>query len=184
MNEEKEIKILISENEYNRLNNLFHWSKDYVQVNHYYGSDTDVVSKTNTYRVREKNSKLKLQVKIPELYDNSLHIKKEYEKDIDSIPTVLTKEILSKVTNTNIPEDKRYLGKLVTRRKECHEFDNVEVCLDKNEYLNKTDFELEIEFKKEYPQTVLTILNDCGIMTDASVEGKYSRYMRYLRNGE
>ncbi|MBO4864021.1 MAG: CYTH domain-containing protein [Eubacterium sp.] len=180
MNEEKEIKILLNKEEYEKVNDLFEWSKDYIQITHYYGSDINIKSKNNTYRVREKNGKIKIQVKIPKSYDGSLHVKMEYEREISDIPEVLTKEELSNITGISILEDKMYIGKLVTRRKECIKYENVEICLDKNEYLNKTDYEIEIEFKGGYPWSIISILENNGIVTSSVVEGKNSRYLREL----
>ena len=180
MNEEKEIKILLTKDEYQKLDGIFDWSKDYIQTNHYYGSEEDIISKTNTYRVREKNGKIKIQVKMPISYDGSLHIKKEYEKDINSVPGVLSKEELSEITGHDFNNDKEYIGKLETRRKECLKYDNVEICLDKNDYLGKTDYEIEVEFKGAYPTEIISVLETNGLNTTASVEGKNSRYMKAL----
>ena len=180
MNEEKEIKILLTKDEYQKLDGIFDWSKDYIQTNHYYGGEEDIISKTNTYRVRDKNGKIKIQIKMPVSYDGSLHIKKEYEKEINSVPEVLSKEELSEITGKDFKDDKEYIGKLETRRKECLKYDNVEICLDKNNYLGKIDYEIEIEFKGEYPKDVISILEKNGVRADASVLGKYSRYMRTL----
>ncbi|MBO6166692.1 MAG: CYTH domain-containing protein [Eubacterium sp.] len=182
MNKEKEIKVLLSKDEYNRLDVLFCWSKDYYQINHYYGNESLFDSDLNTYRVREKNGKIKIQVKIPEKKEGSLHIKKEYEKEINSVPEIIKKEELTEITGIPFDEDKEYIGKLTTHRKECLDYENVEICLDKNEYLNKTDYEIEIEFKGEYPEEITSILERNGIKTSETVDGKNTRYMKeFLR---
>ena len=69
---------------------------------------------------------------------------------------------------------------MVTKRKECLKYENVEICLDKNEYLNKTDYEIEIEYKGEYPWPIISILESNEIVISSEVEGKNSRYLREL----
>lgn len=64
--EEKEIKILLSKEEYNRVAALFRWDKEFTQTNYYYGNNETVDSDNTTIRVREKEGKFFLQVKIPE----------------------------------------------------------------------------------------------------------------------
>ena len=82
MNEEKEIKILLTESEYNLLDRYFKWTMNITQTNHYFGSENDIRKKGDTYRIREKKGKYYLQVKVPQLYEGSLHVKKEYEKEV------------------------------------------------------------------------------------------------------
>lgn len=177
---EIEIKILLTMDEYELLDGIFCWNEDYYQVNHHYGAESIIASDLNTYRVREKNGKIKIQVKIPELKEGSLHIKKEFEKEIEAVPSVIRKEELSELTGKSFDEDKEYIGKLTTHRKECLDYSDVEICLDKNEYLNKTDYEIEIEFKGDYPEAIISILEKNGIKTDLVVEGKNTRYMKEL----
>ena len=180
MNTEKEVKVLLNVDEYERLSRLFEWSNDYIQVNHYYGNTDRESINENTYRVREKNGGIKLQVKIPIIYDGSLHIKQEYEREINYVPRVLKTKDLSELTGGFISEDKEYIGRLVTRRKECFQFEDVEICLDRNRYLGKTDYEIEVEYKGHYPTEIISILEKNGINTEVYVEGKYSRYMKTL----
>ena len=63
MNEEKEIKILLTESEYNLLDRYFKWTMNITQTNHYFGSENDIRKKGDTYRIREKKGKYYLQVK-------------------------------------------------------------------------------------------------------------------------
>lgn len=70
------------------------------------------------------------------------------------------------------------MGKLVTERKVCTEYQNVEICLDRNEYLDYVDYELEIEFTGVYPKEVVEKFHQYGIKTDEDICGKYSRYLQ------
>lgn len=177
---EKEIKISLSLDEYNKVDKLFAWTKEYYQVNHYYGNEIDILSHSNTYRVREKNGIIKMQVKIPEKRQGSLRIKKEYEIEIKRVPQKIQKEELTNLTGLYFEEDKYYIGKLLTYRKECLAFKNVEICIDMNEYLNKIDYGLEVEYKNEYPDYIIEFLEENGIKLSEKVEGKSTRYMREL----
>ena len=180
MNREKEIKVLISLDEYNRIDKMFDWSKVYSQINHYYGNRYDLSSEVNTYRVREKNGKIRIQIKIPERNEGALHIKREYEKEIDFVPDRITKEELTEITGLIFDEDKVYIGKLSTQRKEYNGFENIELCLDKNEYLDKVDYEIEIEFRGGYPEEIISLLKKNGIEIRDIVDGKNTRYVKEL----
>lgn len=47
MNEEKEIKILLTESEYNLLDRYFKWTMNITQTNHYFGSENDIRKKAS-----------------------------------------------------------------------------------------------------------------------------------------
>lgn len=68
-------------------------------------------------------------------------------------------------------------GSLYTQRKLCTDFDHVEICLDKSEYLGLTDYELELEYTADYPEKPLEILKNAGITQGEAVIGKYARFM-------
>ena len=68
-------------------------------------------------------------------------------------------------------------GSLHTQRKLCTDFDHVEICLDKSEYLGLTDYELELEYTADYPEKPLEILKNAGITQGQAVIGKYARFM-------
>lgn len=68
-------------------------------------------------------------------------------------------------------------GSLHTQRKLCTDFDHVEICLDKSEYLGLTDYELELEYTADYPEKPLEILKNAGITQGEAVIGKYARFM-------
>lgn len=63
MIEEKEIKILLSKEEYNRVAELFRWDKEFIQTNYYYGNNETVDSDNTTIRIREKEGKFFCKLK-------------------------------------------------------------------------------------------------------------------------
>ena len=79
---EKEIKILLSKEQYEKIEKVFSWKKKFTQINFYYG-DLEKIDENGelTVRVRQNGDNYKLQIKKPVVYDEALHIKEEYERD-------------------------------------------------------------------------------------------------------
>lgn len=173
---EKEIKAIISKDEYERIKHLFHWDKQINQVNYYYGNSIESTSMEITIRVRKIENNIYLQVKIPIEYNKALHIKKEFEEKIDFVPNYITKEQLYNLTG-QVDYDVKLIGKLSTERY-IHSQNNIEICLDKNNYFNKEDYEIEIEYKDEYPQNCIDILKKNNIDFNIHTDGKCIRFMK------
>lgn len=180
--EEKEIKILLSKEEYNRVAALFRWDKEFTQTNYYYGNNETVDSDNTTIRVREKEGKFFLQVKIPEQKKGSLHIKKEYEEQVSNIPGYISRLELERLTGQIFNKDVILLGKLITIRRESQLSNDILICLDKNGYLNNTDYEIEMEFNKEYPHEIINMLEKLGIKTNKEIMGKFSRFIKKYKS--
>ena len=70
---EKEIKILLTNEQYNKIERMFRWEKTYNQINFYYG-DLDKVEENGelTVRVRQKEDGYKLQIKKPIEYQGRI----------------------------------------------------------------------------------------------------------------
>ncbi len=146
---EKEIKVLLSQSEFCRLLESFEWEEPFQQINYYYGSK-DYIDDSVTVRIRECMG-YKLQVKIPHNSFESLHVKQEFEESVDGVCCVITKQHLETLTNCKFTVDKILHGKLVTTRRIFRKYPGLELAMDINQYLDKTDYELEIEFQEEYP---------------------------------
>lgn len=178
MIEEKEIKILLNEEEYNKILNFFVWNKEYTQNNYYYGNLKETSAKSaNTIRIREKKGKIFLQVKIRKVERGSLHIQEEYERELEDIPSVVSKLELKELTEYDFPSDVYLLGVLSTTRRECCLFPDIIICLDKNNYFEMEDYEVEIEFTQYYPSQVIGVLKEIGIITNRKARGKYTRFL-------
>ena len=107
---------------------------------------------------------------------------KEYEKIISTINNSIEVHTLTEMTGEkfNLECSKVInLGYLTTTRLICN-IKNCEIALDKNEYLNKVDYELEIEFDKDN-QSALKILEYLGIKTQDSTLGKNKRFVQELK---
>ena len=168
-NIEREIKISLTQEQYKTAEKLFQWNKIIEQTNFYYipQQDTGMTS----IRVRQIGEKYFLQLKAPISENGALHVKKEYEQQLDSLPETLTAQELSQLVGRDFPAAD-LAGSLHTRRKLCTDFDHVEICLDKSEYLGLTDYELELEYTADYPEKPLEILKNAGITQGEAVIGK------------
>lgn len=147
---EKEYKTMLNYEKYIRLLEVFHFEEALVQVNLYYISKQD---DNNTVRVRCKSGRIFLQVKIDCSIEKGIHINREYEKEIEIIPYIITKEELNNLCGVDFFEDRYLLDILVTERRNYICEDNI-ISLDRNSYLGITDYELEIEYKNKIVEKI------------------------------
>ncbi len=177
---EKEIKVILTKNQYDKIKALFIWDEQISQINRYYvNSDTDSGKKL-TIRVREENSRYWLQIKRPKSEENSLHISEEYQKELNSAPELLPSETLTELTGFHIP-DSHLIGALSTERAVCRSYPNLEICLDKVFYYDVTEYELELEYTDDFPDEAIKMLSENGISFSERVNGKYYRFLRYAK---
>ena len=180
MNIEKEIKLLLEKDEYEKLSAYFDWDSQIPQTNHYYRCTGK--AHYSSVRVRQIGDRFFLQVKMPVSEDGTLFIKKEYEKELENVPPALSAAQLKELTGADLG-DAVLMGKLFTLRKTAH-IGSCEVCLDKSEYLGITDHELELEYTGEYPQEIVDKIRALGIDTERRPSGKYARFIdRYVKSG-
>lgn len=108
-----------------------------------------------------------------------------YEKIISTINNSIEVHTLAEMMgeNFNLECSKVInLGYLTTTRLLCN-MKNCEIALDKNEYLNKVDYELEIEFDYDN-KSALEILKYLGIRPQDSILGKNKRFIQELKRHE
>ena len=100
-NIEREIKISLTQEQYKTAEKLFQWGKIIEQTNFYYipQQDTGMTS----IRVRQIGEKYFLQLKAPISENGALHVKKEYEQQLDSLPEKLTAQELSQLVGRDFP---------------------------------------------------------------------------------
>lgn len=175
---EKEIKVILNCDEYKKVLNEFCFQLPIIQTNYYYESEGK--AKDITIRIREKNNKYMLQIKIPRQKEKSLHIKEEYEEAIEGVQKIIDKEKIEMLCGSKFTNDAIYIGKLVTERSLCTVYNNIEMALDVNDYLGISDYELEIEYKDKYPTEIVEKLEKLGIKVDECVEGKNTRFNNRL----
>lgn len=112
--------------------------------------------------------------------NSSLHISEEYEKEIDGVPDFLPSKTLTDLTGFYIP-DSRLIGSLFTERRLCTAYPDLEICLDKVEYYDVTEYELELEYTGDYPEESVELLKGKGIEFEKKVYGKYYRFLSYAK---
>ena len=176
---ETELKCMLDEGVYKQLETMFVWDSVTDQENHYYSDPSGALKKNGiTLRVRTKNGKHVIQVKAHKNADSPLQIAEESEYMTDTVPESFTHEEVMKMTGLDVPASR--LGSLTTRRHSLMYCDGVEICLDKNDYLDKTDFEIEIEYTKEIPAGLMADLSSAGVEFKNAAVGKCSRFMQRL----
>lgn len=129
---EKEYKMLISEQQYQALLDATN-AKPVKQVNYYYYSNVPGMAMRT--RVREGVVLFTLKVKKEDYND-------EYEFEIsdNSLNDPKVQDLLKRFNITNYS----YMASNTTYRATV-ELEKGELCIDKNEYLGKTDYEIEYE---------------------------------------
>lgn len=156
---EREKKVLLTEQEYNCLFAvLSRLGKTITQINRYF----DTVDLQNhmcgiTYRVREKDGVYTATVK--QHCFGSCDCSQEQSFSVDD-PYDISPFQMDRLI---------YQGMLVTERTKWSSEDGVQICLDKNMYLETTDYELEIEYENEemakmWMQRIAAIMAADGVL--------------------
>jgi uncharacterized protein YjbK len=171
-NIEKEYKILLSKEQYDLIDKYYNWDNIITQVNYYY--DTHVLSfaKNNTtIRVRMIDNKYKLQIKSPNsVIKENFFVMTEQEQEIKAKPETL-----------QIDGQELYnVGTLTTLRKtKTIDKRNIIICLDKSDYCNIVEYELEIEFE-ENTYRISEILSAFNLQIQRTNRGKRERLFKTL----
>lgn len=141
---ENEFKIMLTEKQYEELLVSYDF-KTIAQTNHYFDTeDLQMSARHITVRVRELDGKFFLQMKLPTEVNFS---RVELSRELENLPEMLSGEELTSLSGMECPSVKR-IGTLKTIRS-IWKFNGGELDLDRSEYFDKTDHELEIEFTDE-----------------------------------
>lgn len=179
---EKELKSLLTFDQYQELKSKLNWNCIYSQTNFYYDTDDQYCLYHGiTIRIRKKKDSFFLQVKIPVSTEGGLHIKQEYEKQIHAIPKTISANELTTLIGMPIPTVKQ-IGSLITERAEYSVADTL-VCLDRNEYMGKEDFEIEIEYESQPDYGILALTNELGVDFRKKSLGKFTRFNLIASSG-
>lgn len=177
---EKELKMMLSKEEYQLLMDKINWDYKINQKNYYYFDENSInLEEKTTIRIREIDNQFKLQLKLPIKKEGAIHIKKEIEKDIEDIPKELSKEFLTELSGQEIGTAK-LIGVLSTERFIYKWNDKIEFCLDKNNYLNIQDYELEVEYEDELSEDIFGFLDLMELNYRESTIGKCTRFVKKL----
>lgn len=135
---EIEKKIILENEEYCFLKKTFFTGRPIVQTNYYYDSDSFEMNKLGiTCRIRETDDDCVATVK-----EHHMHWEEYSVENSIGIANVSDDDIFRKM-------GLKKQGRLITIRYYYKPYDDIVFCLDQNIYLGVTDYELEVEFKKE-----------------------------------
>lgn len=174
--QETEIKAIIDKETFERVAEYFKWESVKEQTNSYYTDSSSTLKKNGiTFRIRTVNDVNKIQIKKHQKTDSALQISEESEFEIDNIPEKFTAKEVFELTG--IEKEVFLLGSLTTLRHSLFYCDGVEICLDKSDYLDVTDYEIEVEYTNEIPPQLKEKLLELGVSFEKKASGKCSRFM-------
>ncbi len=178
---ETELKAMLSAEQYNLLKDSFMWDSIVSQTNHYYTDKTGELKRNGiTFRIRTIENKSVIQVKKHTNSNSPLQICEESEFPVSNIPKSFSVENIKNMTGIEVSTS--YIGDLTTLRNSHIFCDGVEICLDKNDYLDCTDYEIEIEYTSPIPDELFDKLKEAGVIFNQPSKGKFSRFMTRLIN--
>jgi len=144
---EKEYKILVSKEQFERLLQHYPQAVFHKQVNTYYDTEDMMIRKKyGAMRIREIDSTFIFTLK-----ERCDHGVKEHECIVadNSLTALQTEEIKSLLQNLHIQQPIVEIAQLTTYRAVIP-LTNAELCFDYSEYNNTCDYEIEYEYIKPH----------------------------------
>lgn len=179
---EQEYKKMLSKEQYDSIESYFDFTYERIQINHYYDSPNfDMIKNGFTVRVREIiGEHLFLQIKkSADSKINGVKVRNEFEREIFDLPKEISISNVEKLINEKFKigfSKLENIGSLITKRK-ILKIQNCEISLDKNDYLGKIDYELEIEFNGSHFEA-FQILKELGLEDEETAMGKNKRFLK------
>ena len=135
---EKEYKMLVNKEQFDKLCSLYENLNFITQTNTYYDTvNGDIQKKKGAMRIRERNGRFLFTLKMrQENLENSIH-------------ALQSEEIVQLLHEYQIEAAIIPLTTLVTKRAVV-ETENAELCFDISTYGNHTDYEIEYEYKQPH----------------------------------
>lgn len=183
---EKEYKVILNVNQYDKLLEKISFTKFINQTNYYFDTCNFELAKLGyTVRIRKYNDgRLILQVKKKlKEKEEGVTVKREFETSVYSVPETIAVSEIELIIGERLNLETHYikkLGHMVTSRGVAY-LDNCELALDKNYYLGFTDYELEIEFENNESEA-LRLIQKYGLNNISFDCGKYRRFLRRIKN--
>ncbi|WP_072901616.1 CYTH domain-containing protein [Hathewaya proteolytica] len=177
---EKEYKIILNSKEYEKIKKTYIWDEKYIQENYYYDTkNLDLYKLGITFRIRKKNLKYTVQIKLNNKTNECIYkTKEEYEHDINYIPLCVNSEQYNEI-NEYVHGKLYLIEKLVTKRRMKQLSECSAIFLDKSFYLERHDYELEFEFDNN-DEECLNEIQKLGLSFKLKVspDGKYKRFIK------
>jgi uncharacterized protein YjbK len=147
-NIERELKLLIDEEVYNKLLHSYDFQNPITQTNTYFDTkNQDVKKQHNAVRIRMIQDKKIFTLKIRK--DEYTHYEFEKEINTENIDDINDTEILNWFDQYQIPKNLDPTVSFTTLRY-VYKFEHGELCLDKTDYKNHTDYEIEYEYTSDH----------------------------------
>lgn len=177
---ERELKCLISKEQYDQIIKSYDFSKSWIQINTYYDTTSKQVKKQNAaVRIRTIDSKKIFTLKIRK--DKLTHF--EYEKEIstDKIDNINDPEVLSWLQKLNLSEPLKKTVVIQTERR-IYRTEEAELCADYNIFNDIHDYEIEYEYLKEHDgiKTFNEILHPFHMKYEKNCPSKIARAFDYI----
>lgn len=182
---EREVKILLTQQQYEQIRGRFQWTAAVEQVNHYYlDREGQLRAEKVNLRVRQIGNRYWLQVKtLVKNVKGGPSVHQETETDIDGAPDFFDSRTVKALTGVET-QGARRVGALTTLRHTLSVEPEIELCLDKSDYLGVTDYELEIEYTGDRLEAVLALVEQLGLTAGEKPQGKLSRFYARWRGLE
>lgn len=171
---ELELKYMISRNAYMKiLSGYMVWARIVPQVNYYYDTPTLNMNKAGiTCRIRERCGRFTATIKT--------HFAKHCGESTERTVSAVSRSDISLFSQLGVS----YRGSLITERAVRCPSSGLIIMLDRNTYLGKTDFELEIEYsagrKCEAERLANKLICDTGEIPSASKLSKSERFFQRM----
>ena len=179
---ETELKCLISKEVYEKIKASYEWDSEKLQENHYYTDQNGVLSANRTvFRIRLKDGAYKIQIKKHKNENSPLQICEETEFEYTGAPETISAEEGLKYTGLDMGELVK-IGYNSTIRCSLMWNESTEICLDKTDYFDVTDYEIEVEYSEERPDALISELKSAGVTFSEPSVGKYTRFVRRLNS--
>lgn len=173
-NIEKEFKILVSKEQFEKLYNEYEPLEFVKQVNQYYDSEHhDIENKKGAMRIRTKNDKHIFTLK---LYEKNDLLEYECEVKENSLDALNDSDILKLLNSYDIHGPFMKTACLTTNRA-MYIDEDAELCFDENFYNGTIDYEIEYEFKQEHDgyDKFNRILSKINIQYEKNCQSKIAR---------
>lgn len=173
---ETEIKSIIDEETYKRAVKAFKWDSVKEQINYYYTDRKGILRENRIMvRIRVVDNIAKIQVKLHKNDNSPLQICEENEYETEGVPDILDAEKAREITGMEVGELYKMGSAATVRNLKRH--NGSELCLDKTTYFDKTDYEVEMEYRDKMSADLLMKLNSLGIAFNKKCVGKFSRFL-------
>lgn len=181
-NTERELKIMLTEEQYNQIKKDIEFDCCFEQTNTYYDTpDHKLSAQRGAFRIRKLEDHSVITLKLP--LDEITKQEYEYPTEANTPEDLTTEELqlLQEKAGVSLPLEK--IAGFTTLR--CtKELPNAELCLDKTDFGKIIDYELEYEYSRDHDGISVfnQILDRFGLKYEKNRLSKLGRAISYSSN--